>query len=133
MREGMASASASTAKSARAPRKPAAGARSSRPRATKPKGTPARVRWDRLARVAMLCVVGALLYLYVSAGVSFFSTWREAKHDSRQVTALELQNRQLKAQHETLGSRTTLWREARTLGMAKPGEVTYIVQGLPNN
>ncbi len=81
----------------------------------------------------MLCLVSALLYLYVSAGVSFFSTWREAKHDSAQVSTLERQNRLLKAQHQALGTRTSLWRAARTLGMAKPGEVTYIVHGLPNN
>jgi cell division protein FtsB len=81
----------------------------------------------------MLFVVAALLYLYISAGVSFISTWRQAKHASAQVSSLEQQNRLLKAQHQALGTRTTLWREARTLGMAKPGEITYIVKGLPNN
>jgi Septum formation initiator len=81
----------------------------------------------------MLCVGVALVYLYISAGVSFFSTWREAKHDSAQVLTLERQNRQLKAQHRSLATPTTLWSEARTLGMAKPGELTYIVKGLPEN
>ena len=38
----------------------------------------ARVRWDRLGRIAMLCVLGALLYLYLSAGISLLSTWKEA-------------------------------------------------------
>ncbi len=32
-----------------------------------------RVRWDRLGRMAMLCVLGALLYLYLSAGISLLS------------------------------------------------------------
>jgi hypothetical protein len=129
----MPSASASTAKPTRA-RKPAATARKPSARAgAARKGTPARIRWDRLARIAMLFVVGALVYLYISAGVSFFSTWRQAKHASAQVSSLEQQNRLLKAQHQALGTHTTLWREARTLGMAKPGEITYIVKGLPNN
>ncbi len=129
----MPSASASTARPARGARKPQARKPVVRAGSNAAKRAPARVRWDRLARVAMLFVVGALLYLYVSAGVSFFSTWREAKHDSAQVSSLERQNRTLEAEHRQLGTRTTLWREARTLGMAKPGEITYIVQGLPNN
>ena len=32
----------------------------------------------------MLCVLVALLYLYLSAGVHMFSTWRQSHHDSRQ-------------------------------------------------
>ena len=43
----------------------------------------ARVRWDRLGRMAMLCVLVALLYLYVSAGVHMLSTWRQARRDER--------------------------------------------------
>jgi hypothetical protein len=91
------------------------------------------VRWDRLGRIAMLCVMGAIAYLYLSAGVKFLSAWGEAKHNSAQVRTLESQHRQLQAQHRALGSRVTLWQEARELGMARPGEVTYIVRGLPKN
>ena len=69
-----------------------------------------RVRWDRLGRMAMLCVLGALLYLYVSAGISLLSTWKEARGDSAQVAALERQHAALEAQHALLTSPGTLVR-----------------------
>lgn len=122
----MPAASASTARSRRAspPRSARSGAKPSRA---------ARVRWDRLGRVAMLGVAAALLYLYLSAGIRVFSTWHEARRNSALVTQLERQNRQLRSQHAALGRHSTLVQEARQLGMERPGEQPYVVQGLPNN
>jgi cell division protein FtsL len=92
-----------------------------------------RVRWDRLGRMAMLGVMVALLYLYLSAGMRVFSTWHEARRNSALVTQLERQNRQLRAEHISLSRHSTVVREARQLGMDKPGEQPYVVQNLPNN
>jgi cell division protein FtsB len=83
--------------------------------------------------MAMLCVLGALLYLYLSAGISLFSTWKEARGDSAQVTALERQHIALEAQRAALRSPGTLVEEARRLGMMRPGEQTYVIHGLPSN
>jgi cell division protein FtsB len=92
-----------------------------------------RVRWDRLGRIAMLCVLGALLYLYASAGISLLSTWKEAGRDSAQVAALEREHVVLEAQHAALMSPGTLVEEARRLGMVRPGEQAYVISGLPAN
>jgi cell division protein FtsB len=92
-----------------------------------------RVRWDRVGRVAMLGVMSVLLYLYVSAGVSLLSTWKEARRDSAQLTALERQHTVLEAQHDALTSPGVLVGEARRLGMVRPGEQTYVISGLPSN
>jgi len=92
-----------------------------------------RVRWDRLGRVAMLCVLVALVYLYISAGIRLFSTWREARSDSAQVSALEREHALLEHRHEVLGRRGTVEQEARELGMMNAGEQPYVVTGLPNN
>ena len=91
------------------------------------------MRWDRLGRVAMLCVLGALLYLYASAGTTLLSTWKEARQDSSQVATLERQHLALEAQHTALTSPGTLVEEARRLGMMRPGEQTYVITGLPSN
>ena len=91
------------------------------------------MRWDRLGRVAMLCVLGALFYLYLSAGINMWSTWRQARGDSAAVLAMERENRLLVRQHEALGRQATLEAEARGLGMMNKGEQPYIVSGLPNN
>lgn len=93
----------------------------------------ARVRWDRLGRVAMLGVMAALLYLYLSAGVRVIGTLHEAHRNSALVTQLERQNTQLLTEHQRLTQHSTVIGEARQLGMAKPGEQPYVVQGLPNN
>ena len=96
-------------------------------------GAGARVRWDRLGRVAMLLVGVALAYLYLSAGIRMLSTWREARSDGATVAAMEREHVKLVRQHEVLGRRGTLEVEARRLNMIKPGEQSYIVSGLPGN
>jgi cell division protein FtsB len=81
----------------------------------------------------MLCVMVALVYLYLSAGVRLLSSWRESKHDSAQVSVLERQNQALRQEHTTLSSPSTVQEEARRLGMIHPGEQVYSVSGLPPN
>ncbi len=91
------------------------------------------MRWDRVGAIAMLCVLGALLYLYANAGVSVLSAWKEARSDSAQVAALERQHLGLEAQRAALNAPGTLVQEARHLGMMRPGEQTYVITGLPPN
>lgn len=81
----------------------------------------------------MLCVMAALVYLYLSAGVHMFSTWRQSHRDSAAVATLEREHAQLQAQHEHLSKPGTLEAAARQLGMMKKNEQTYVVSGLPNN
>lgn len=108
----------------------AASSASVRSRSTR---SPARVRWDRLARIAMLCVLGALVYLYASAGISLLSTWKEARRDSAQVAALQREHLELERQHAALTSPGMLIGEARRLGLLRPGEQGYVITGLPAN
>lgn len=81
----------------------------------------------------MLCVMAAIAYLYLSAGLRLFSAWGESKRDSAQVRVLERQNRTLRQQHATLASPGMVQADARKLGMIHPGEQAYIVSGLPSN
>jgi cell division protein FtsB len=81
----------------------------------------------------MLCVLVALAYLYLSAGVHLLSTWHEARGASAKVASMERENRLLRNQHEALGRPGTVEAEARRLGMMKQGERPYIISGLPNN
>ena len=108
-------------------RAPSTGARSRRPQAQP------RVRWDRLARLALLGVLIALVYLYASAGVRMLSTWRQSRHDHAAVAALESEHRRLVQQHEGLTGQAALEAQARKLGMMRHGEQPYVVTGLPSN
>jgi cell division protein FtsB len=95
--------------------------------------TGAGVRWDRLGRLALLCVLVALLYLYLSAGIHMLSKWLQDRRAGATVAALRHEHALLVRQHEALGRQATLEAEARQLGMIKPGEQPYIATGLPNN
>jgi hypothetical protein len=92
-----------------------------------------RVRWDRLGRLAMLVVLVALLYLYLSAGLHMFSTWGQSRHDRATVATMEREHKTLLRQHESLGRQGTVEAEARGLGMKKAGEQQYVIPGLPAN
>lgn len=118
----------------------AAPLRSRSPRRARPRerararGAPAlAVRWDRLGRLALLFVLGALLYLYLSAGIHMFSKWGQARRDGAAVAHLKREHALLLRQHEALGKQATLEAEARQLGMIKPGEQPFIATGLPSN
>jgi hypothetical protein len=91
------------------------------------------VRWDRVGRVAMLFVLAALLYLYLSAGIHMLSKLSQARRDARAVAALEREHQRLAREHRVLGEQRTVELEARQLGMVRPGEQPYIASGLPRN
>jgi hypothetical protein len=107
--------------------------RSDRARGAPATATPRRIRWDRVGRLAMLCVLVALVYLYLSAGVRMLTTWRQSRHDASIVTRLEREHRMLLRQHESLTGQAALERHARLLMMARPNERTYVISGLPND
>jgi cell division protein FtsB len=112
-----------------------------RPRAAARVGPPpaprgpalASVRWDRLGRLALLFVLAALAYLYLSAGLHMLSKWSQDRRDRAAVLALKHEHALLLRQHDMLARQATLEAEARQLGMIKPGEQPYIVTGLPQN
>lgn len=83
--------------------------------------------------MALLCVLAAVIYLYLSAGVRMLSTWRQAHRGSAQVATLEREHRMLERQHAALAGPGALEVQARQLGMMRSGEQAYIVSGLPNN
>jgi hypothetical protein len=91
------------------------------------------MRWDRVGHIAMLLVLGALVFLYLSAGIRVLSTWRQERRDDAAVAALEREHRQLVSQHEALRRQGTVEVKARALNMMEKGEQPYIVSGLPND
>jgi hypothetical protein len=92
-----------------------------------------RVRWDRLGRLAMLFVLAALLYLYLSVGIRMLSTWQQSRHDRATVAAMEREHTALVRQREALGRRGTTEMQARRLGMKRENEAQYVLGGLPAN
>jgi hypothetical protein len=83
--------------------------------------------------MAMLCVLVALIYLYVSGGLHLLSTWKEARGDRSAVATLAVEHAALVHEHESLARQGTIEGEARRLGMMRKGEQPYIVTGLPHD
>jgi hypothetical protein len=107
-----------------------------RRRSTRPPGAlgaAARVRWDRLGRIAMLLVLVALLFLYLSTGLHMLSTWKQARHTDARVAAMQAEHTRLVTEHNKLSSQSNLEQSARALGMQRPDEQTIIIGGLPKN
>lgn len=111
--------------------------RSPRPAAPRPRlrarvasrGT--RVRWDRVGRVSLLCVLLAVLGLYVSHALSYLSTRSQADTEQALVHQLARQNRALEAEQQALMKPATIIRDARALGMINQGERPYVITGKP--
>jgi cell division protein FtsL len=102
-------------------------------RAPAPLRAAARVRWDRLGRIAMLFVLLALVFLYLSTGLHMLSSWRQSRHTDVRVATMQAEHSRLVSEHNRLSSQSNLEQSARALGMQRPGEQTYIIGGLPDN
>ena len=89
------------------------------------------IRWDRLGRVALLLVLGLVLYLYVGPAMAWIEAYGEAGRKRAEVAALKERNARLQARRDELRQPGTLEREARRLGMVRAGERAYVVEDLP--
>src|SRR4051812_17935165 len=91
----------------------------------------AAVRWDRLGRVALLCVLVGLAFLYIKPATSYFAARGQARTHAAEVRALERERDGLIARRRALKRPAVLERAARRLGYVRPGERSYIVRDLP--
>jgi cell division protein FtsB len=119
------------ARSAPATRRAAAARRPARGRPRVLAGGAAAIRWDRVSRVALLIVLLVLVYLYAGPARSYWSTRHEASQRRAEVAVLRRENERLRARRQALRGVSALEREARRLGMVKPGERPYVISHLP--
>jgi cell division protein FtsB len=120
--------------SANASRSTQSSSRTARTPRTRPRvlaGGAAAIRWDRVSRVALLIVLVVLVYLYAGPARSYWDTVRQAKQRRAEVAVLKRENDRLRARRDALRSSSALEREARRLGLVKPGERPYLVENLP--
>jgi cell division protein FtsB len=89
------------------------------------------IRWDRVGRIALLLVLVGVLALYVNPLRSWWSTNQESQQRGAEVAELERENKALRKRRAALKDPRALENEARRLGMVKPGERAYVVEGLP--
>jgi cell division protein FtsB len=91
-----------------------------------------RVRWERVGRFGLLFVLTVVIGLYVEHTLSYFGTHAQADQQQAIVTRLAHQNAQLSRQQKSLTDPATIVRDARALGMVRPGERPYVITGMPS-
>jgi cell division protein FtsB len=94
------------------------------------KPPPARIRWDRLGRYALLTVLCAVLLSYISPVSHWLRQSDTAKHEEAELAELQGENAELKNRIADLKRPLALEREARKLGMIKEGERAYVIENL---
>ena len=94
---------------------------------------PSRVRWDRLGRIALVLVLFGVMISYLNPLVNLLQAWQGSKSSEAELSQLKREKVQLSQQLREVSSPSALEREARRLGMVKPGEHAYIVHGLGND
>jgi cell division protein FtsB len=101
---------------------------SQRPR---PRVRTAGIRWDRIGRFDLLCVLVVILGLYISPVKHWFEQSKTADEQRAELRHLERENARLEARARELRRPDALEREARKLGMVKVGERAFAVENLP--
>jgi cell division protein FtsB len=89
------------------------------------------IRWDRVARVALVVTLGAIVLLYVSPVARWISQSHEASREHRKLRELTRQHQELERRVSELQTPGALEREARRLGMVRRGERAYVIENLP--
>ncbi len=108
---------------------PATGYTARRPRSKGPRPADRVVRWDRVGRVALLAVLAIVALSYVKPLATYVQQWMSARHDRAQLQQLETDNRVLRRRAHELSKPGAIDEQARRLGMIKPGERPYVVEG----
>jgi hypothetical protein len=81
-------------------------------------------------RLIALITIAAIAVLYRNPVSRYLRTSRAVVAISRDVKRLQLRNAKLSRAIEQAGTGHTLLAEARKLGLIRPGEQLFIVQGI---
>lgn len=94
-------------------------------------GTRGTIRWDRVARIALLVVLGVIVLLYLAPLSHWITQSGTAAEQRAEVRGLERENHRLRSRVARLSRPADVEREARRLGMVRRGERPYVIQGAP--
>jgi cell division protein FtsB len=89
--------------------------------------SPARIRWDRLGRYALILIFIGIAYLYISPLQSWIGAYGESNKRGKELAALKAKNKQLEARAKALTTPGAIELEARDMGMIQDGERAYFL------
>ena len=77
----------------------------------------------------MLVLFGVMVS-YLNPLVNLVDAWRDSEASKQSLSRLQAQNQALEQRVREAGDPLVVEREARRLGMVRPGEHAYVVRGL---
>lgn len=77
-----------------------------------------------------MLVLAGVMVSYLNPVVNLIDAWRDSKAGEERLVELKSENASLQKQVDDAESPLTMEREARKLGMVKPGEKAYVLDGL---
>ena len=89
------------------------------------------IRWDRVGRIALLCMLFGIVLLYIGPARSYVAALGQSKARDAEVRKLEAEHQRLDARRRALQRPGVLESEARRIGYVKPGERAYVIEDLP--
>jgi hypothetical protein len=95
-----------------------------------PRQRRSRVKWDRLGRVALTIVLGAVLISYLNPLVGFIHNYRGSSAAKSRLHDLVVENKRLHDRVRSTDDPALLELEARRQGMVESGERPYVIHGL---
>jgi cell division protein FtsB len=110
-----------TAASARRRRPPARAVRPVRP----------GIQWHRVGRVALLLMLFVIVLLYIRPVAHWIEQRSTAAHSRADLRDLQRENDRLEARLRQLSGTGAVEREARKMGMVRPGERPYALEQTP--
>jgi cell division protein FtsB len=81
----------------------------------------------------MLFVLTVVVALYVEHALSYVAVRSQADAQHAIVQRLQRANAALTREQQSLTDPATIVRDARALGMVRPGEQPYVITGLPGH
>ncbi len=83
-----------------------------------------------MGRIVLVLVLFGVMISYLNPLVNLLEAWQGSKSSESQLAQLKQEKVDLSSQLREASSPAALEREARRLGMVKPGEHAYVVHGL---
>jgi cell division protein FtsB len=83
-----------------------------------------------VGRIALVLVLFGVMVSYLNPLVNLLQAWQGSKASEQQLAELRQEKVELTRELRDASSPATLEREARKLGMVRPGEHAYVVHGL---
>jgi cell division protein FtsB len=87
------------------------------------------IHWHRVGRVALLVVLGAIVLLYIGPVTHWIQQRNTAEHTRQDLQQLQAEHERLEHRLRQLDGPGAIERQARSMGMVKSGERSYVIEG----